>query len=80
MRIVKVTTGFVIQTFDTDTREFTSQRFTASDDTTWEDDRGEVLGLGDEQHLEMIYGKGGVDEPYLDFEMVQPNETVQPKN
>lgn len=76
MKINKITTGFVVQTFDTDSGKFTEQNFTAGDETTWNDHFGNQL----ERNSELIVSHGWLDEPYLDFEMVQPNETVQPKN
>lgn len=68
MIINKVTLGFVSQRFDTETRRFIDQAFIAEDGSTWENEYGEELMPEDE----LIYGKGGVDEPTLNMEMVQP--------
>jgi hypothetical protein len=65
MIITKVIIGFVTQQFDTETRRFVGQEFTASDDKTWERQNGDDLDLSDDTDA--------VDEPYLNMEMVQPN-------
>ena len=61
MIISKVVVGFVTQRFDTETRRFIDQEFHASDDVTWENEQGETLDYVHDG--ELIYGKGGVDEP-----------------
>ena len=72
MIINKVIIGFVNQQFDTETRRFINQEFHGSDDRTWENEMGDSLNLtGDDAAL--VYGLGGVDEPYLNMEMVQPS-------
>ena len=70
MKINKITVGFVVQTFDIETRTFTNQEFIASDEVSWENGYSEPLNYVND--AELIYGKGGVDEPYLNFDMVQP--------
>jgi hypothetical protein len=70
MKINKITVGFVVQTFDTETRTFTNQEFVAADEVSWENGYSEPLDYV--KDAELIYGKGGVDEPYLNFDMVQP--------
>jgi hypothetical protein len=60
--IIKITTGFVTQRFDTDTGEWLDQEFTAGDQVDYEDVYG---GDADEDELE---------GSYLAFEMVQPDE------
>ena len=70
--IKKVTIGFVVQSYDTEKRRFFCQEFVASEDHTWEDQMGDALNLKDNADLALIYGQGGVDEPYLNLEMVQP--------
>lgn len=60
MKIKKITSGFVIQTFDTEKREFTEQEFIASDQVEWEDSMGETIN--------------SPTTKYLPFEMKQPNE------
>ena len=72
MIINKVTIGFVTQQFDTETRKFVGQEFTCGDDTCWENRNGERLDPSDDTDAAAIFGEGGVDEPYLNYEMVQP--------
>jgi hypothetical protein len=74
MIINKVTIGFVIQQFDTETRRFVRQDFIAEDDHTWETEDGDGFNLMNERHSELVYGQGGVDEPSLALEMKQPSE------
>ena len=62
--------GFVVQQFDTETRKFTNQEFIAEDGCEWETTNGDSLGLEDD--AELIYGKGGVDEPEFPLNMIQP--------
>jgi hypothetical protein len=64
MLVNKVTTGFVIQVFDTELKRFVSQEFVAGDDCQYED--GEGVPVCSEA-LE-VDGK----EAYLPFDMVQP--------
>lgn len=72
MIIHKVITGFVVQKFDTETRKFIDQEFIGSDDRDWETAEGDSLNLAKEPGATLVYGLGGVDEPYLNMEMVQP--------
>lgn len=65
MKIKKITTGFVIQTFDTEKQEFIEQEFVAGDTVDVEDETGNPI---EDQEIT------GIDEKYLPFEMVQPNE------
>jgi len=62
--INKITTGFVIQVFDTDNKEFISQNFTASDECDYETQDGKPV---DSSLLE-VDGK----EIYLPYDMVHP--------
>ena len=71
MLINKITTGFVIQVFDTELKRFVSQEFMAGDDCQYEDKDGEPV---DRKLLETD-GK----EAYLPFDMVQP-QPPQPFN
>ena len=69
MLVNKVTTGFVIQVFDTETGRFVSQEFVAGDQCDYEDGNGvpvcsEALEVG---------GK----EASLPFDMVQPQPSRQ---
>ena len=57
MIVKKITTGFVIQTFDTEKKEFIHQEFIAGDIVEFEDEQGKTV----EPFLE-----------YLPFDMVQP--------
>lgn len=43
MIVNKVTTGFVIQQFDTETRQFVSQEFVAGDQVDFEDEMGDAV-------------------------------------
>lgn len=63
MIVKKITTGWVTQTFDTDTGEYVSQNFTAGDQVDYEDDEGNAL-VGSKAMPQ--------PEPYLPFDMVQP--------
>ncbi len=74
MIITKITNGFVCQRFDTETRRFVGQEFISADDSVWETDMGDALCKTDNADAELIYGKGGVDEPTLAMEMKQPAE------
>lgn len=62
MTVNKITIGFVIQTFKTDTGECIGQEFIAGDEITYEDGYGEDLGTPVQEI------------PYIPFEMVQPDE------
>ena len=64
MLINKITTGFVIQVFDTEKGRFVSQSFTAGDQCDYEDKDGEPV---DSKQLEM-----DGNEACLPFDMVQP--------
>jgi hypothetical protein len=78
MIIRKITPGFVIQKFDTETKEYVSQEFTAENPVDYEtEDRGEV----GEADLEDIaarhnFGPYAESEPYLPFDMLQPKDMV----
>ena len=61
MIIKKITTGFVIQEFDTETGLFVAQEFVAGDQVDYEDEEGEKVD------------SEGVDG-YLPFDMVQPKK------
>jgi hypothetical protein len=58
MIVNKITNGFVVQQFDTETRRFIGQEFIADDEVTFEDEYGERVKPFDEN---------------LAFEMKQPN-------
>ena len=62
MIIKKITSGFVIQDFDTDTGKFVRQEFVASDDCQYEDEKGNEIE-GDP-----------LKEIHFPFDMVQPQK------
>lgn len=63
MIIQKITTGFVIQKFDTKTNQFVSQEFIAGDQVEHEDENGEFVDNHDYD----------IDNHYMQFNMKQPN-------
>ena len=65
MIVNKVTIGFVVQHFDTETKRFVEQHFVGSDDRSWENEMGDSV--------DAPKGKNG-DEPYLNYEMKSPAE------
>lgn len=64
MKIKKITTGFVVQVFDTDTNKWESQEFVAGD-SEYETEEGEALGAWDDNPAE---------DNYLPFDMKQPEQ------
>jgi hypothetical protein len=64
MLVNKVTTGFVVQVFDTDLKRFVSQEFTAGEQTDYEDRLGNPMDKA-------VFEADG-KEAYLPFDMVQP--------
>jgi hypothetical protein len=66
MIIKKVTAGFVIQTFDTETRKYVNQEFIAGD-VSYEN------AVGDSVDPELMQNITDGTEPYLPFDMVQPS-------
>ena len=71
MIINKVTTGFVIQSFDTDEQMFISQSFVAGYPVEYEDAEGNRVD--DEEMAKVNFGPLASEEPYLPFAMVQPD-------
>ena len=61
--IQKITTGFVVQNFDTETNKCVDQHFTAGDDVVWED-------LTQEDDIVIDSPN---DAEYFPYDMVQPN-------
>lgn len=59
MIVKKITVGFVIQDYDTETEKFVSQEFIAGDQVDWEDEDGNAIPK---------------EDAYLSFEMVQPED------
>ena len=65
MRINKITTGFVIQTYDTTLKRWVKQEFIAGNPVEYEEaDTDRILDPAE------VWQDG--DEPYLPFEMKQP--------
>jgi hypothetical protein len=68
MLIDKITEGYVKQTYDTDKQTWTAQEFVAGNPVTYEVEGGEI----DSEDFAERCLEG--EEPYLPFDMVQPNE------
>ena len=66
----KITTGFVIQQFDTEKNKYVSQYFIAGDQVDYEDSQGNSLDLN--ELGDKGFGPKSEVEPYLPFDMVQP--------
>lgn len=66
--------GFVIQTFDTTKQAYISQEFMAGD-VEYENQDGSSASLGD-MAKEGFGPFAESGEPYLPFEMVQPNKGI----
>src|SRR5437588_13063254 len=67
MRINTITTGFVVQEFDTDKGNYVSQEFVAGNPVEYEDTSGNPVDSG------LMQKKNGT-EPYLPFAMRQPKQ------
>jgi len=65
MKLKKITTGFVIQSYDTDKEAFTDQEFVAGDECVWEDEIGDSVDA--------------LASEYLPYDMVQPNDLSKEK-
>lgn len=61
MIIKKITTGFVVQTYDTKLKRFINQEFVAGDPVEHEDEKGNPVS-----------NKAIMAMPYLPFDMKQP--------
>jgi hypothetical protein len=68
MIIQKITTGFVIQSFDTDIQAWINQEFVAGDECDYEIN-GDPINVRD--FLNRVIDN---TEPYLPFDMVQPTK------
>lgn len=66
MIINKITVGFVVQQYDTELKKFVGQSFSAADEVTWENPSGITMEAPETD-------SGNNPEPYLNFDMVQPN-------
>lgn len=73
MILVKITSGFVSQFFDTKTKKYTEQSFTAGDDVSYENTDGETV----DSDLMLVERGDIMSEPYLPFDMVQPGDMGQ---
>lgn len=67
MIIKKIVTGFVIQSFDTETNQFVSQEFIAGDENEYEDENGKALYSKDFPEIYSIY---------LPYKMYQPETMI----
>lgn len=67
MIINKITTGFVIQSFDTDSQNWVDQEFIAGDQCEYETEDGNPISL--QNFLDRVVSNV---EPYLQYNMVQP--------
>ena len=67
MKINKITTGYVIQTFNTETQKYEGQNFIAGDQVDYEDEDGNPV-----DPVDAGMQKENGEEPYLPFDMVQP--------
>ncbi len=67
MLINKITTGFVIQEFDTDKGKYVSQQFVAGNPVEYEDKSGNPVDSS------LMQSEDGT-EPYLPFDMQQPQQ------
>lgn len=65
MKIRKVTPGFVVQTYDTDTGRCVEQAFIAGDEVAYEDEHGDPVDWQEQpeayQPLDMVQPKQGGD-------------------
>jgi len=68
MKINKITTGYVIQVFDTDSKQYISQEFAAGNPVEYESQTGEIV-----DPVENGMQDADGTEPYLPFNMIQPN-------
>lgn len=68
MIIQKITPGYVIQNYNTETKRFEFQCFVAGDQTDYEDECGEDV-TGTDECAELVNG-----DAYLPFEMKQPEK------
>lgn len=74
MKINKITYGFVTQVFDTEKKAFVSQSFEAGSQVDYENELGE--SMDPEVMEEYNFGPYAKQEPYLPFDMVSPEASV----
>ena len=68
MKIKKITTGFVVQTYDTEKKEFIEQEFLPLDYYGFEDEEGKLVDAS-------LFPDD--DIPYMPFDMVQPKNKLK---
>lgn len=73
MLINKITTGFVVQTFDTEKKQYVRQEFKAVGRVNYEGHCGGNLPTN-KKMANFNFGPEAKNEPYLPFSMVQPVE------
>ena len=78
MLINKITTGFVIQQWDTEKHQWVSQEFVAGDECVYENRAGETENDKGEPYQDMLVDPADGAEPYLPYDMVQPQAPVVP--
>lgn len=66
MIINKITTGYVIQQFDTEKQKFVSQEFVAGDEVDWETEVGQPVDM------DVFANESPIFSTYLPFNMEQP--------
>jgi hypothetical protein len=73
MKIQKITHGFVVQTFDTDTQSWVDQEFISGCECEYEVEADAVVNepISVEQFMSHVKGE---NEPYLPYNMVQPGK------
>lgn len=64
--LLKITHGFVIQTYNEKKKQWMSQEFVAGDTVEWENRSGQILPVSEVPDDAM--------NAYLPFEMVQPRD------
>ena len=79
MIINKITTGFVIQTYDTEKRQYVHQEFVAGDEAhihymSLDPEHDVGVPMEWDKMAEFNFGPEAENEPYLPFDMLQPAE------
>lgn len=69
MILKKITTGFVVQEFDTDSQQWIHQSFVAGDQVEYETNDGDAINETD-------FDDRNLSELYLPLEMKQPSEIL----
>lgn len=69
MIISKITIGFVVQRFDTDRQDWVDQEFVAGDQCEYETEDGSPINVQD--FIDRVVAR---QEPYLQYDMVQPTD------